>query len=154
MYYYLGMLHRNLKDVVVFRTNGKLTAKDNKAFVKVLGPYPTEQAVRDDLRVLKKMKGFRENPSPSLRSRYKKSAVKRYKNVMSPEKALRLTRKVMAHAKDIYKDYQENPGQNYHDQKFLQYMKELEKYKVGSVPYIGTLAKAYEHLESAKESMR
>lgn len=76
------------------------------------------------------------------------------KNVMSPEKALRLTRKVIAHAKDIYKDYKENPGQSYHDQKFTGYMKELEKYKVGSQPYIATLAKAYEHLESAKESMR
>lgn len=76
------------------------------------------------------------------------------KNPMSPEKALRLTRKVIAHAKDIYKDYQENPGKSYHDQKFMQYMKELAQYKIGSSPYIGTLAKAYEHLESAKESMR
>ena len=75
------------------------------------------------------------------------------KNVMSPEKALRLTRKVIAYAKEIHKDYKENPGQSYHDRKFLAYMKELEKYKVGSQPYIATLAKAYEHLESAKDSM-
>jgi len=75
------------------------------------------------------------------------------KNVMSPEKALRLTRKVIAYAKDLHKDYKSNPGQDYHDRKFMAYMKELEKYKIGSPPYIATLAKAYEHLECARDSM-
>lgn len=144
--YYLGMLHRNLKDVVIFRSP-RLGKKEKGHFIKVLGPYLTEQLARDDLKVLKKMYGYKENPSKKVRDKYKR-------NPMSPEKALRLTRKVIAYAKDLRKDYQENPGHSYHDQKFLQYMKELEKYPVGSVPYIGTLAKAYEHLESAKESMR
>lgn len=192
--YYLGMLHRNLKDVVIFRSP-KLTRGEKGHFIKVLGPYLTEQLARDDLKVLKKMYGYRENPASCgsqrkisqrqiqrgiqhelehTRSRKVSRKIacdhlredpyyythlakmeKQYKkNPMSPEKALRLTRKVIAYAKDLRKDYQENPGQNYHDQKFIQYMKELEKYPVGSVPYIGTLAKAYEHLESAKESMR
>jgi hypothetical protein len=186
------MLHRNLKDVVIFRTNGKLKAKENKAFVKVLGPYPTEQAVRDDLKVLKKMYGYRENPASCSRCRkisqrqiqrgiqheleHTKSRrvsrriacdhlredpyyythllkmEKQYKkNPVSVDNAVRITKKLVR-AYEAYR--KENPGQNYHDQKFIQYMKELEKYTVGSVPYIGTLAKAYEHLESAKESMR
>lgn len=288
--WYLGMLHRNLKDVLIFRSP-KLGAKEKRPFVKVLGPYKNEQAVRDDLAVLKKMYGYRENPATSERQRrfmcaelgrlragkktetgmresqlrdfcrkhnppscgcssmsptmkkltyirkvgakvlgkeglssllktlvtkediasaYKMLAgkssgrkknpgislsqirrgtihelehttdrkiarqialdhlkedpkyythlakmEKQYKkNVMSADKAMRLTKKVIAYAKDLREEYQKNPGQNYHDQKFLMYMKELEKYKLGSVPYIGTLAKAYEHLESAKESMR
>lgn len=76
------------------------------------------------------------------------------KNVMSADKALRLTKKVVDFAKDIHKEYKSNPGAEYHDRKFLMYMKELEKYKLGSPPYIATLAKAYEHLESAKESAK
>lgn len=75
------------------------------------------------------------------------------KNAISPEKALRLTRKIYSYAKDVYKDYKENPGKDYHDRKFVAYLKELEKYKIGSNQYIATLAKAYEHLESAKASM-
>lgn len=285
--YYLGMLRRNLKDVVIFRSP-RLNKKEKGHFVKVLGPYHSEQAVRDDLQVLNKMYGYRENPATSERQRrfmcaelgrlragkrtetgmresqlrdfcikhnppscgcesmsptmkkltyirkvgaktlgkeglssllktlatkediesaYKLllgkskknpgislSQIKRgtihelehttdrkiakqiamdhlkedpkyythlakmekqyKKNVMSADKAMRLTKKVIAYAKDLREEYQKNPGQSYHDQKFLMYMKELEKYKLGSVPYIRTLAKAYEHLESAKESMR
>jgi len=71
------------------------------------------------------------------------------KNPFSGEKAVKLTKKLIR-AYEAFR--QENPGKSYHDQKFMSYMKELEKYAIGSVPYIGTLAKAYEHLESAKES--
>lgn len=77
---------------------------------------------------------------------------KQYKsNPFSAEKAVGITKKLIR-AYEAYR--QENPGKSYHDQKFIQYMKELEKYKIGSAPYISTLAKAYEHLESAKESVR
>ena len=77
---------------------------------------------------------------------------KQYKrNPFSGEKAVGITKKLIR-AYEAYR--QENPGKAYHDQKFIQHMKELEKYKIGSAPYISTLAKAYEHLESAKESMR
>lgn len=85
--------------------------------------------------------------------------VKRKKNparVISHKQALALTKKVMAYAKKLYRHEQagvrENPGAGYHDRKFLAYMKELEKYAIGSQPYIATLAKAYEHLESARAS--
>lgn len=83
-----------------------------------------------------------------MEKQYKKNAK------MSVAKAMKLTKKVIAYAKDLHSTYKENPGQAYHDQKFIRYMKELDKYKIGSQPYIATLAKAYEHLESAKESMR
>jgi hypothetical protein len=74
-------------------------------------------------------------------------------NVMSRAKALKLTKQVLSFGKEVYRTYREkNPGKSYHDQKFIQYMKDLEKYVVGSAPYIATLAKAYEHLESAKAS--
>lgn len=77
---------------------------------------------------------------------------KQYKrNPFSAEKAVGITKKLIR-AYEAYR--QENPGKAYHDQKFIQHMKELEKYKIGSAPYIGALAKAYEHLESAKESVR
>jgi uncharacterized protein YneF (UPF0154 family) len=76
-------------------------------------------------------------------------------NVMSRAKALALTKKVLVFGKDVYNIYRKkNPGQEYHDQKFITYMKDLEKYIVGSAPYIATLAKAYEHLQSAKDSIR
>jgi hypothetical protein len=80
------------------------------------------------------------------------------KNYMSDRQALILTRKVIEAGKKLFRHEQselrQNPGKSYHDRKFLHYIKELEKYKIGSSPYIATLAKAYEHLESARESMR
>lgn len=187
--YYLGMLHRNLKDVVIFRSP-KLTRGEKGHFIKVLGPYLTEQLARDDLKVLKKMYGYRENPSscgsrrkvlqrqiqrgiqhelehtksrkvsrkiacdhlredPKYYTHLSKMEKQYKKNPVSVDSAVKITKKLVR-AYEAYR--KENPGQNYHDQKFIQYMKELEKYSVGSVPYIGTLAKAYEHLKSAKES--
>jgi hypothetical protein len=47
-----------------------------------------------------------------------------------------------------------NPGERYHSRKFMEYLKGLEKWKVGSPGYIRDLAKAYEHLESANESAK
>jgi hypothetical protein len=80
---------------------------------------------------------------------------KRTRNVMSRTKALKLTKQILSFGKEIYHTYREkNPGKSYHDQKFLMYMRDLDKYIVGSAPYIATLAKAYEHLKSAKDSMR
>jgi hypothetical protein len=77
------------------------------------------------------------------------------KNVVSHKKALALTKKIVRYAKQLgIHERAENPGESYHDRKFLMYMRELDKYKIGSQPYIATLAKAYEHLESAKASIR
>jgi hypothetical protein len=72
------------------------------------------------------------------------------KNPISAEKAVGITKKLIR-AYEAYR--KENPGKEYHDKKFLSYIRELEKYKTGSQSYIATLAKAYEHLESAKDSM-
>lgn len=78
--------------------------------------------------------------------------------VISHAQALKLTKKILGYAKKLYRHEQAgvkgNPGAGYHDRKFLMYMRDLEKYKIGSEPYIATLAKAYEHLESAKDSMK
>jgi len=77
--------------------------------------------------------------------------------VISHGQALKLTKKILAYAKQLFRHEQAgvkgNPGKSYHDQKFLIYMRDLEKYVIGSAPYIATLAKAYEHLESAKDSV-
>lgn len=84
----------------------------------------------------------------------KKNPVK----VISHRQALQLTKRIISYAKKLFKHEIEgtkrykNPGESYHMSKFMFYMKELEKYKVGSTPYISTLAKAYEHLQDAEAS--
>jgi len=269
--YYLGFLKQNTRDVVIFKSTKPPRRNEYSYFVRVMGPYQTEEGARKGLHSLKEAYGeygYRENPTVESRAQYcrerqldpskfakesfrtitlgkgKKGVIacpkdhyhngrcsvgtrlqtilhpvgakgcrvggtelkkrkrnpisesqikrgilhelehttdreiarkiacdhlkedskyythlakmeKQYKkNVMSRAKALKLTKKVFDFAKDVYGTYQENPGQEYHDQKFLRFMNELEKYKVGSAPYIATLAKAYEHLESAKDSMK
>lgn len=227
MKYYIGFLKKDIRYAVVFSSIVTPKKSDLTYFLKIVGPYDTEQDANRDLSVLKR-RGYKKNPAVSERQRLfmcaelgrlrsgkrtvtkmKESQLKDFcrknnpvisasqikrgtehelehttdravarkiacdhlredpyyythlakmekqykKNVMSPEKALRLTRKLIGYAKELHKDYKENPGARYHDQQFLMYMKELEKYKVGSEPYIKTLAKAYEHLESAKVSM-
>lgn len=76
--------------------------------------------------------------------------------VMSHRKALTLTKKIIAYAKRLMKHeragVRENPGVEYHKQKFIYYMKELEKYRIASKRYIEVLAKAYEHLQSMEDS--
>jgi hypothetical protein len=227
--YYIGFLKKDARHAMVFRSLKIPKATDYTYFVKVIGPYPTEQEANITLGNFKKV-GWHDNPAVSERQRkfmcadlgrlrsgkktqtgmnerqlrdfcrkrnpahisesqirrgtthelehttdraiarkiacdHLKEDPKYYthlakmekmykKNIMSAAKALKLTKKVIAHSRDIYKTYKENPGAGYHDRKFLQYIKELEKYKLGSPPYISTLAKAYEHLESAKESLR
>ena len=78
--------------------------------------------------------------------------------VISHRQALALTKKIVAYGKKLFRHEQagvrENPGINDHMQKFLFYTKELEKYVVGSRPYIELLAKAYEHLESVEASKK
>ena len=80
--------------------------------------------------------------------------------VITHKEALALTKKVIAYGKKLFKHeahgikYGTNPGEEYHNQRFIRYMRELEKYELGSQKYIATLAKAYDQLESAKDSMR
>lgn len=157
--YYIGFLKKDARHAMVFKSIKKPKQDDLTYFLHVMGPYVTERLARSRVNLIKRY-GYRENP---VREKIKNVVKEHYvmkwgkgrkKNVITPEKALRLTRKVIAYAKDLHKDYKENPGQSYHDKKFLLYIGELEKYKVGSEPYIATLAKAYEHLESAKESMK
>jgi len=137
--YYLGFLKRSPEHVVIFKSIKKPLANAYRYLVKVMGPYASEGLARGELAVLRREYRYVENP---------------VKNRMSVDKALKLTKKVIDFSKDIHKTYKENPGAEYHDRKFLLYMRDLEKYAVGSKPYIITLAKAYEHLESAKDSGR
>lgn len=78
--------------------------------------------------------------------------------VVSHKQALALTKKILAYAKKLYRHEQsgmkKNPGEHYHSEKFRAYMNELSRYPLGSTPYLTTLAKAYEHLGSQRESVR
>ena len=141
--YYLGFLKDNTKDVVIFKSIKKPSKGDFSYFTQVMGPYQSEANARKGLIALKKAYGeygYQENPVKESRAQYIKEV----------KRAIALTRKVMKLYGKIRK---KNPGKSYHDQKFMMFMKDLEKYVVGSAPYIATLAKAYEHLESAKDSM-
>ena len=142
--YYIGFLKKDAEHAMVFKSVVSPKKGDYTYFVKIIGPYP-EKAEADMILRNFKAVGWHDNPVVNK---------KRIKNIMSPEKALRLTRKVISYAKDLHKEYKSNPGVAYHDKKFLFFMRELEKYKIGSPPYISTLAKAYEHLESAKDSKK
>lgn len=139
--YYIGFLKKSKKHAVIFRSVVVPKKTDMTYFLKVMGPYRSEGAARRDLTEMK-IDGYSENPIKGLIT---KDGVR---------KAVALTRKVYRLYGVIKKEVRkENPGQEYHDRKFMLYMKELEKYAIGSSPYIATLAKAYEHLECAKDSM-
>lgn len=137
--YYLGFLKSNTRDVVVFKSTVKPKPGDFKYFTGVMGPYRTEKETRKSLQAMRG-EGYRENPSQETR-KVTKDNIKRM---------IALSKKVMKLYGQIRK---QNPGKSYHDQKFLMYMRDLEKYVIGSAPYIATLAKAYEHLQSAKDSI-
>lgn len=139
--YYLGFLKNNTTDVVIFKALKRPNHRDYSYFTKVMGPYRSEKSARSGLVALKRgygEYGYSENPIKGLIT---KDGIR---------KAIALTKKVMKLYGKIRK---KNPGKSYHDQHFLRYIKDLEKYIIGSAPYIATLAKAYEHLESAKASM-
>ena len=79
--------------------------------------------------------------------------------IMSNKQALALTKKVilfgkklLAHEKSELRH--KNPIEARHVQAFMNGIKQLEKYVVGSQPYIDTLAKAYGHLKQIKEEMK
>jgi hypothetical protein len=64
--YYLGFLKQNTTDVVIFKALKKPQRGDYTYFLKVIGPYSTEERARSDLRNLR---GYRENPATSERQR-------------------------------------------------------------------------------------
>ena len=79
------------------------------------------------------------------------------KNSISDKQALALTKKVIAYGKKLLKHEQSelrrgNPV-NEHLDKFIRGMKTLERYAVGSKPYIDALAKTYADLQVAKAKM-
>ena len=165
--YYIGFLKKDARHAMVFKSIKTPKRDDLTYFVKVMGPYGTERTARSRVNLIKRY-GYRENPVGEQIDKavsYVKRGIRAYDafkgnpaKVISHAQALKLTKKVIAYAKKLYKHEKAgvkgNPGAGYHDQKFLMYLRELEKYKLGSPPYIATLAKAYEHLESAKESMK
>jgi hypothetical protein len=180
--YYIGFFVTDMNKMMKFYSSKTPTKKMYPYFGKVLGPYETEQDATNTMTVLKRGYGYKENPAVSERQRRfmcaelgRLRAGKRTKTrmtekqlrdfcrkknpakVISHRQALALTKKIIAYGKKLLAHeragVKENPGEQYHNRKFLEYLKELEKYKVGSPPYISTLAKAYEHLESAKDSM-
>ena len=82
------------------------------------------------------------------------------KNPISDKQALALTKKVIAAGKKLFLHEKgelrrrKNPIEARHVQGFIRGIREVEKYVVGSRPYIEALSKAYEHLQQAKEDMK
>jgi len=174
--YYLGFLKQNTKDVVIFKSLKAPKKGDFSYFVRVMGPYSTEDKARTGLSQLKEAYGeygYRENPSPASRKRFLKKGIvcgkdhahsgrcAKYgnplKNSISDKQALALTKKIVAYGKKLFKHEQSelrrgNPV-NEHFDKFIRGMKTLEKYAVGSKPYIDALAKTYADLQVAKAKM-
>lgn len=99
-------------------------------------------------------------PSPRAHKHNPACACNPKEKVITHKQALALTKKVIAYGKKLFKHeahgikYGTNPGEEYHNKRFIRYMRELENYELGSQKYIATLAKAYDQLESAKDSMR
>lgn len=183
--WYIGFLKKNTKHTVLFQSIKTPKQSDLTYFLKVVGPFKTEDKARTEQFYLRSQ-GYRENPvkNPAYSERQRKfmcaelgrkRAGKKTKTgmtetqlrdycrknpakVISHKQAYALTKKIVQYAKKLFKHEQkgmkENPGVDYHKQKFLSYIKELEKYVIGSRPYIELLAKAYEHLESMKDSER
>lgn len=148
MAYYLGFLKKSVRHVVLFRSIVKPKKTDMTYFVKIMGPYATWKEARNDLTILKRELGYKENPSVSERQRrFMCAELGRLR--AGKKRKTRMTEKQL---RDFCR--KNNPGEAYHDQKFMRYMKELEKYVIGSAPYIATLAKAYDQLESAKDSQK
>lgn len=136
MAYYIGFLKTSPKHTVVFRSVVKPKKKDLTYFLKIVGPFADEGEAYHCLYELKKDYGVRDNP-------VKDPITKR--DII---RAIGLTRKVVKMYGKIRK---KNPGQGYHEQKFVQYMSQLEKYVVGSKLYMMILAKAYEHVKSIRD---
>lgn len=79
------------------------------------------------------------------------------RNPITHKQAYAVTKKLVKYAKQLYRHEQagvrkhlHNPDREWHEQRFLEYMWELEKYKIGSPSYNKILGKAYAHLEAAK----
>jgi len=136
MSFYIGFLKESKEHAIIFRSIVRPKKSDYTYFIKVIGPYSTWATARTGL---KHFKGYKENPCSNPISRE------------DVREAIALGKKVYRLYKSVRRS---NPGKSYHDQHFIEYMKELDKYVVGSPPYIATLAKAYEHLKSAKASER
>ena len=137
--YYIGFLKNDPNHAVLFKSVKVPTKTDYRFFVSVSGPYESWRSAKYSLAILKRRDNVKENPIKGLVT---KEGIR---------KAVGLTKKAIK----IYGIIrQKNPGENYHTSKFLRYMTELNKYVVGSKEYIAVLAKAYEHLESARVSVR
>jgi len=146
--YYIGYLSYDTKHMIVFKSIKTPRKSDLTYFIKVIGPYNTEfEANRALRRVKNRKKSHRmgvhyngHNPVSGYRS--------------SEWESVQLTNKLMRYAKKVLGEVKKNPGEEYHNREFLRFLTELEKYRIGSKPYIETLAKAYEHLKSAEASMK
>jgi hypothetical protein len=102
---------------------------------------------------------LREDPKyythlAKMEKMYKKNP----KKYMSDRQALALTKKVITFGKRLAKHEQSeirkgNPASG-HLVKFVEQMKTLEKYAVGTKEYIDKLAEAYGHLKAAKAAMK
>jgi hypothetical protein len=174
--YYIGFLKKDARHAMVFKSLVKPKSAGMTYFVKVIGPYPTEQEANMILRNFKAV-GWHDNPVGKIDKivSYAKRGIRAYEafkqenpnqlrkygmknpaQVISHKQALQLVKKVMTYAKKLYKHekagVKENPGKMYHEREFRLHMRDMEKYKLGSAPYIAALARAFEHLKSYKQA--
>lgn len=155
--YYIGFFETDMNKMMMFYSPSKPTKREFSYFGKVLGPYKSEQDVKNTMKVLQRTYGYSTygyRPNPM--------------KVASHKQALGMIQKVMKYAKKLMKHelhgmvgskckackYKKNPGEQYHNQKFMTYLRDSDKFKIGSQQYIEAIAKAYEHLKSAQDSIK
>lgn len=130
--YYIGFLKNDPRHAVLFKSVETPTKKNYAYFVAVSGPYNSWRAAKYSLEVLKDSDKVKENP---VKNRLIKKEVVR---------ATALTKKLIRMFGVIRKH---NPGAT---GRFLQYMKQLEKFVIGSKEYAEVLAKAYKEIETIR----
>ena len=124
--------------------------------------YPTKAEAQkevDHIMMIGAWSGKEPKIEKHVEGGYGKKYVRNPARVISDKQALALTRKVIAAGKKLFLHEKgelrrKNPIEARHVQGFIKGIKEVEKYVVGSRPYIEALARAYTHLEKAKEEMK
>jgi hypothetical protein len=164
MKHYIGFLKTDLNKMLYFTSEKKPTRHTHWYFGKVLGPYESESEALNTMGVLKRGYGYRENPvkhrmrNPLLRKREFKSEASFLKFVRTIVKEWgnervswyfnERTRRYVVYFPKATSKRMMNPGEDFHVRKFIRFMKELEKYEVGSCEYKIALARANEHMKS------
>lgn len=119
--------------------------------------FPTKadaQREVDRIKMVGAWSGMPPKIESSLKGKYTRNPVR----VISDRQALALTKKVIAYGKRLLaherSELRQNPVEGEQVHRFIEAIKKLDKFVVGSRDYIETLAQAYEHLKMVKRQMR